>query len=430
MSNIFLLLISFSSRRYGFHSYLIDMVEGPYPILNFLCKLYNIHNVPVGQPETSKFASQVPDDIRIFFTPSNRFAMSKSRYTGEKSSRCDELHSLNLLNKNVDPELLDERKRAYQRLVRECDKIRNHRNQIENQIKEIQEQCTELSGERRKIEEKFGRYQQCKIKTKRQEQKCLDLQSRLVDVSAEKVKFKETCKKIIDNLVRLQEKKVEVLKQYVVSTVKHEVFKQKLNIFLNQNADLEGEIRSAEDAVDSAKRSFESVTRKFDDVKDQLKRKQTFAKGLTNGITPNNDKFPYKRDFEKLPGTLDELSNHMDEIQARVDCMSRSNANIMEDYETRCRLIESLKQMISDTSKSSDALEVELQKLHCQWYPEINKVVETINSNFSRFMSTMGFAGEVEITRNGEVGVLFQNLYAARPDPSVIKNMVALISMQ
>ncbi|XP_055627453.1 structural maintenance of chromosomes protein 5 isoform X2 [Toxorhynchites rutilus septentrionalis] len=391
-----------SLQRYGFHGYLIDMVEGPFPILNFLCKLYNIHNVPVGQHETSKFASQVPDDIRIFFTPSNRFAMTKSRYTGEKSSRCDELHALNLLNKNVDPEVLDERKRTYQRLVRECDKIRNHRNQIENQIKEIQEQCTELSGERRKIEEKFNRYQQSKLKTKRQEQKCVDLQARLVDDSVEKEKFRVSCKNIVNEMIRLQEKKVDFLNKYAMATVKHDVFKQKLTIFLNNNADLEGEIRSAEDAIESATRSFESVTRKIDEVKERLKRKQTFAKSLTNDTTPTNDQFPYKREFERLPGTLDELVNHMEDIQARVDCMSRSNGNIMEEYETRNRQIETLKEAINDSSKSSDSLEAELQQLHDRWYPEIGRVVETINGNFSRFMSSMGFAGEVEIIRNGE----------------------------
>lgn len=389
-------------ERFGFRAYLIDMVEGPVPILNFLCKLYNLHNVPVGGSETSKFASQIPDEIRLFFTPTNRFVISKSRYSGEKSSRCDELHTLNLLNKNVDPEVLDERKRALQRLVKECDKIRNHRNTIEDQIKQLQEQCTELTVERRKLEEMVGRYQQCKIKTKRQEQKCVDMQARLVDVSAEKIKFKESCKRIIDDLLRVQEKKAEVLEKYVMATVKHEAYKQKLTIFLNKNADLESEIRSAEDAVESARRSHETVTRKYEDIRERLKRKQTFAKGLTDNKTPTNEQFPYTKQFKKLPAVLEELVNHMEEIQARIDCMSRSNGNIVEEFEARCREIESLREAINDSSKSSDALETELQKLHDKWFPEISRVVDVINGNFTRFMSTMGFAGEVEITRNAE----------------------------
>ncbi|XP_058459192.1 structural maintenance of chromosomes protein 5 [Malaya genurostris] len=388
--------------RYGFHTYLIDMIEGPFPILNFLCKLYSLHNVPVGTDETSRMTSSIPDDIRLFFTPSNRFVISKSRYTGEKSSRCDDLHILNLLNKNVDPEVLDERKRALQRLTKECDKIRNHRNQIENQIKTVQDQCTDLTTERRKLEEKFSRYQQIKIKTKRAEQKCTELQARLVDVSKEKQKFKEYCKKIINELLVVQKRKISILDQYVMATVKHDAYRIKLGLFLKQNAELDSEVRSAEDAFDSATKSLEVVTRKFDDVKERLKRKQAFAKGLTKNVTPSNDQFPYKREFERLPGQLEELNNLMDELQARIDCMADGNGNIMEQYETRCRQIESLREAIRDSTKNNDALESELQKLHDQWFPEISRVVEIINKNFTRFMTTMGFSGEVEITRNGE----------------------------
>ncbi|XP_065087737.1 structural maintenance of chromosomes protein 5 [Ochlerotatus camptorhynchus] len=389
-------------ERYGFRSYLIDMVEAPFPILNFLCKSYRLHNVPIGENDSAKYASQMPDEISLFFTPTQRFSISKSRYTGEKSSRCDEIHSHNLLNKNVDPELLEERKRALQRLVKECDKIRNHRNQIESQITSVQEECTELTTQRREVEDKFTRYQNSKHKTKRQEQKCHDLQNRLVDVSAEKAKFKEFCAKTIEDLLKMQHKKAEVLGLYVAATVKYEAYKQKLSIFLTKNADLEGEIRSAEDALDSAKRSHESVMRKFEDIKDRLKRKQTFAKSLTNNITPTNDKFPYKREFQKLPGILDDLVNHMEEIQARIDCMSGDNGNILQEYEARCRQIETLREAIGDSTKNTDALEMELQQLHDEWYPEISRVVDIINGNFSRFMSSMGFAGEVEIIKNGE----------------------------
>ena len=55
-------------RKYGFHSYLIDMIEGPAPILNMLCRLYSIHNIAVGNDQTFKEAAKVPDSIRKFFS--------------------------------------------------------------------------------------------------------------------------------------------------------------------------------------------------------------------------------------------------------------------------------------------------------------------------------------------------------------------------
>ena len=53
---------------FGFHTFMIDMVEGPFPILNYLCRLYRIHTVPVGDENVQQYTSQVPDEIRLFFT--------------------------------------------------------------------------------------------------------------------------------------------------------------------------------------------------------------------------------------------------------------------------------------------------------------------------------------------------------------------------
>lgn len=55
-------------RKYGFHSYLIDLIEGPMPILNMLCRLYGIHNIAVGNDQTYREAGNVPDCIRKFYS--------------------------------------------------------------------------------------------------------------------------------------------------------------------------------------------------------------------------------------------------------------------------------------------------------------------------------------------------------------------------
>lgn len=55
-------------EQYGFYSYLLDMIEGPIPILNFLCRLYGIHNIAVGDDTTYEIADQVPSQISKFFS--------------------------------------------------------------------------------------------------------------------------------------------------------------------------------------------------------------------------------------------------------------------------------------------------------------------------------------------------------------------------
>ena len=55
-------------KQYGFYGYLIDMIEGPAPILNMLCSLYGIHNIAVGDDRTFQVAGTVPDCIRKFYS--------------------------------------------------------------------------------------------------------------------------------------------------------------------------------------------------------------------------------------------------------------------------------------------------------------------------------------------------------------------------
>ena len=55
-------------EQYGFYSYLLEMIEGPIPILNFLCRLYGIHNIAVGDDTTYETADQIPSQISKFFS--------------------------------------------------------------------------------------------------------------------------------------------------------------------------------------------------------------------------------------------------------------------------------------------------------------------------------------------------------------------------
>lgn len=53
---------------FGFHAYLIDMVDGPMPLLNALCKNSRLHSVPVGVDRTYDVAEEVPADVPLFFS--------------------------------------------------------------------------------------------------------------------------------------------------------------------------------------------------------------------------------------------------------------------------------------------------------------------------------------------------------------------------
>ncbi|XP_050090664.1 structural maintenance of chromosomes protein 5 [Anopheles aquasalis] len=391
-----------SLRSFGFHSYLIDMVEGPFPVLNGLCKLYNLHNIPVGSPESAKHVNSLPDVISVFFTATNRFQVSKSRYTNEKSTRSDVLQVRNLLNQSTDVKLLDEKRAQLKRLVNHCDKIRNARGQIENHIKELQEKCVEFQNKQRDLQEKLGKYQQTKLKVRRQQQKCDQLTQRLINVSEEKGKFEKSCNTLLKKIMQGQRDKVSALVKYVGAITKYDVLQERLRIYQEQNNELEGNLRSMEDAYKSAKKTLDLVQRKFDLIQENLKRKNGEARALTDGKTPNKPDFPYREQFEALPKELEALEAHLDELRVRFECLPEANLEAAGEYEQKQQEIDQLRKAMDRVTRNVESLDKEIKETHAHWYPEICRIVQDINRQFSNFMSRMGFAGEVELIRQEE----------------------------
>lgn len=55
-------------RRYGFYAYLQSLFTAPEPIMKYLCKMYRVHQIPVGTELTNTMYNQVPKSINVFFS--------------------------------------------------------------------------------------------------------------------------------------------------------------------------------------------------------------------------------------------------------------------------------------------------------------------------------------------------------------------------
>lgn len=63
--------------------------------------------------------------------------------------------------------------------------------------------------------------------------------------------------------------------------------------------------------------------------KAKCKEKQAEASRLTEGKKPSDgNKFPYRKQFDKLPDVMDELVEHMQQLQGRIDCMGIESTNV------------------------------------------------------------------------------------------------------
>lgn len=55
-------------RQFGFYAYVKDLVKGPEAIMKFLCRMYRIHCIPIGDDKTFDMSEKVPNVFKLFFS--------------------------------------------------------------------------------------------------------------------------------------------------------------------------------------------------------------------------------------------------------------------------------------------------------------------------------------------------------------------------
>jgi chromosome segregation ATPase len=185
-------------------------------------------------------------------------------------------------------------------------------------------------------------------------------------------------------------------------TVQRELAKKKLKVFDDNTGNVDEKIDAIKKTIHDVSYTFESAKRDCIGVENRMIAKRQTALELTDNIDQSAANFPYKKMFEKLPATIAELIDKIEEMQGRIECIRGVDPAIVEEYERRKTAIEDLRENLQNEQERALALEDELKNLHQIWYPEITRVVNSINDNFSNFFSKMGFVGEVELTQKEE----------------------------
>jgi hypothetical protein len=62
--NLFLYI---KNRSLGFHSFLRELFVGPEPVIRYLCKMYRVHNIPVGDQRAYENFGVIRDQYGTLF---------------------------------------------------------------------------------------------------------------------------------------------------------------------------------------------------------------------------------------------------------------------------------------------------------------------------------------------------------------------------
>lgn len=387
----------------GLRSYMIDMVSGPAPIINYLCKLYHIHNVVIGNDQTFANASSLPNEFRVFFSTNHRFHVNVSRYTGAKSTSSSVIQSRNILNVGVDNKVKENEMRNLANWQRDAQEKRSALAELEAQIKNVEERIADTRGRKKEVQQKSINVQKCAEKLRKKENELEAIKNRRIDIEEERRKFKNNVDDLLVKLMKVNEKRIGALIEFKSCELQKILAQKKLQVFEASTGNVDVQLMNLQKEIDDTRTLHDRIKAMMDATKVRYKAKEAEALQLTDGLAPSHPKFKYKAKFEKLPDSVDDLQVQLDELQGRIDCIKGIDPKILKEFEDRSKEIEELEHLLVNEATMLEKLENDIKELHAQWFPAIQNVVETINTNFSNFFNKMGFVGEVEMIRKEEV---------------------------
>lgn len=387
----------------GLYSYLVDLITGPAPVINYLCRLFRIHEIVVGDDNTFLHADQVPSQIRLFFSTNHRFAVSISRYSNTKSTSSSTIQDRNLLFVGVDNRLKKREEENLSKWERDSQQKHAEKAKIESEIKRGEEEVTEIRVEKNRIERQIQTIKMSIEKLRMKEAELEAMKLRKVNVEEERQKFKNKVDELINKLLTINTRRVETLLEIKSNQVQRTIGQKKLDIFDRGTENVDEEIRKMESEIQSVSSLLAKVNDKHKEALRKLKTLEAEALSLTGGLPPSDRKFKYKKQFAELPNTLDEINEHIEEMQGRIDCIQDIDPRIVVEFEDRKREIDQMEQQLTNEKQTLEKLENDLKNLHNKWYPAIQNVMQEINQKFSNFFNKMGFVGEVEMIRKEEV---------------------------
>ncbi|XP_014204116.1 structural maintenance of chromosomes protein 5 [Copidosoma floridanum] len=388
-------------KQFGFHHYLVSLIEAPQTVMNYLITMYKLNEIPIGSDQVASQLDRIPDSIIRFFSNSNFYSISRSKYTGEKSTRQAGLSSRNILAITIDHSKI-------QRIQEEINSSKEKVSALAVELKKCQEEVVAVN---RKIESLKGNRN--KLQTNKSKIDNIYVRMKLIDESINKEQ--KNRKKIDDIRLEFKKKIQNIIKQQLncyksytnmqdecnKSSIIDEEIKLQIKLKKNEHAIAENNAHDLRAELNEAERNYRALDNELTPLKTETKNLYDTAKELTEGLCYDDPEFSrYKAIFAKLPASIEEIISEIQRTQAKIFSLKTDQsetARILRQFNDVKKNIDTLEGVIKEKDAELTKVTEEISRTKNEWYPSLSALVDKINNNFSNYFSKMKCAGEVSL---------------------------------
>ncbi|CAH2057808.1 unnamed protein product, partial [Iphiclides podalirius] len=386
----------------GFYTYVLDTITGPEPILNYLCKQYSIHKIPIGNDHTYNNSGKVPANITYFFTANHRFTVRVSAYSGAKSSSTIEINEARLLANTMDVEQINNFNSQLSSFNQTAQAHKAKSQELDGKVSALEANLNELNVKRKKINDGVEKVRTIAAQIRLQKKKVQDIENEpALNIEQEKNACKRRQRDCVAGLCKYHHDLRVTMKRLQEKVLNMDLWKVKLDSSRNAIVQQEAQLRELKNEHKNVQATLENIENSLTRAKSDAKEKLNEAKRSCDNKLPQDPGFPHKEDFDALPNDIISLTEHTYELQSRIDCMETGDERVIKEYEEREQLIARLKSDVNNSSDMNKQLETRMNELKSKWLPPLETLLRNINSRFGEMFAKLGCAGEIQLDKSG-----------------------------
>lgn len=385
-------------KKLGFDMYLLSAVEGPDAVLHYLCKTYNLHNIPVAIRDSVN-EKRVPQDFVRFYIGDSRYHNNRSRYTKDVMTNLSVVQKPTLLTVTVNTQLLEELRAQQQRMQEEIAAS----DQMAKQLRQDEANLLQTLEEKRRLKQQLLQQRNHrKTLLARLAQK----QEQITRTENDRVDLTEALGVKEQKLQAATRNMLTVLKGWSElsqrqSAVKHGLTAQRskykcLNDTITElsNAVLEMEelhTQKKQEVVEATALVKETIKAGQDTLAELLK-----SLGLESASQIND---AVRSQFSEGVQGLEATEQKLTELEAHRDCLVTADVQVVDEYNRRKKQIENLSLQLNRLQEEESRQAVSMAEQRAEWLSNVASLTTTINASFGRLMARMKCAGEVKLSK-------------------------------
>ncbi|ONK78463.1 uncharacterized protein A4U43_C02F19040 [Asparagus officinalis] len=284
--------------------------------------------------------------------------------------------------------------------------LKSKKTELENTIAELEESLRVLHAEQRQLEDEAAKLQRDREsihkrnndeKRKRREMESrVEQRRRKLEALMGDEDLTSATQKLIDQTVQLNEQRFQLamkIKSLLIEAISLKwsfAEKQMTSIeFDTKIREMEADLKQQEKFALNAATHYENCKKDTEDYRQQLFDAKRHAESVAI-ITED-----LAKEFLEMPATIEELEASIQDNISEANSILFLNQNILQEYESRQRKIESMETKVEADQQELDRCLSEINTLKCLWLPTLRNLVVRINETFSRNFQEMAVAGEV-----------------------------------